>query len=133
MIEHYTKVVATFNSVVSFYRNPKNLDVGSQNKETPPAKPSIEKPPKLKLKDLPSHMKYAFLGSGEILSIIVAANLLDYQVMTLTSVLSRFIKLIGWIRADIIGIPLGIFFDKINLIKYRKLSIENQIRLNLPM
>ncbi|XP_070004595.1 uncharacterized protein [Nicotiana sylvestris] len=33
-----------------------------ENRETPPAKPSIEEPPKLELKPLPTHLRYEFLG-----------------------------------------------------------------------
>lgn len=61
---------------------------------------------------LPSHLKYAFCRSGETLLMIVAADLLDHQVVELTSVLTRFIKIIGWTIADIIKIPPSICSQK---------------------
>jgi hypothetical protein len=36
---------------------------------------SVERPPKLELKLLPNHLKYAFLGPGETLPVIIASNL----------------------------------------------------------
>ncbi|XP_021991947.1 uncharacterized protein LOC110888746 [Helianthus annuus] len=38
-------------------------------------KPSLEEPPKLELKDLSSHLKYAFLGDNDTLPVIIASNL----------------------------------------------------------
>ncbi|XP_060965266.1 uncharacterized protein LOC133034234 [Cannabis sativa] len=40
-----------------------------------PPKPSIQEPPKLELKPLPSHLKYAYLGENDMLPVIIAANL----------------------------------------------------------
>ncbi|GKB34849.1 hypothetical protein Tco_0879791, partial [Tanacetum coccineum] len=40
-------------------------------------KPSIEEPPKLELKDLPSHLEYAFLEGTEKLPIIISKELKD--------------------------------------------------------
>ena len=37
--------------------------------------PSEEKPPKLKLKPLPSHLKYAFLGAEETFPVIISSSL----------------------------------------------------------
>ena len=37
--------------------------------------PSIESSPSLELKALPKHLKYAYLGEQETLSVIVASNL----------------------------------------------------------
>lgn len=60
------------------FRNPKNLDVDVKNRETPPAKTSIEEPRKLELKALYSHLQYVFLGSGETLQVIYEAYLLEH-------------------------------------------------------
>ncbi|XP_043702292.1 uncharacterized protein LOC122652570 [Telopea speciosissima] len=38
-------------------------------------KPSIEEPPKLNLKVLPSHLRYAFLGQNQTLPIVIASEL----------------------------------------------------------
>ena len=37
--------------------------------------PSIEKPPKLELKQLPAHLKYIYLGDQETLSVIISSHL----------------------------------------------------------
>jgi hypothetical protein len=41
-----------------------------------PLVPSLESPPKLKLKPLPDKLKYAFLGANDTLPFIIASNLL---------------------------------------------------------
>ena len=40
---------------------------------TPKLKPSIEKPPTLELKTLPSHLKYAFLEKDSKLPIVISS------------------------------------------------------------
>nr|GEV55728.1 reverse transcriptase domain-containing protein [Tanacetum cinerariifolium] len=42
-------------------------------------KPSIEEPPELKLKDLPSHLEYAFLEGTDKLPIIISKELKDEE------------------------------------------------------
>ncbi|XP_055824377.1 uncharacterized protein LOC129892868 [Solanum dulcamara] len=76
-------------------------------------KPSINDPPKLELKVLPSHLKYVLLGTNDTLPVIIAADLLNEQVKALVRVLKKFINAIGWIIADIVGIPLGVCTHKI--------------------
>ena len=39
---------------------PKKLDLDLKNRPSPPTKPSIEEPPVLELKQLPSHLRYVF-------------------------------------------------------------------------
>ncbi|GKF01079.1 hypothetical protein Tco_0028002, partial [Tanacetum coccineum] len=46
-------------------------------KEVTKAKPSIEEPPELELKDLPSHLKYAYLEGNNKLPVIIAKSLKD--------------------------------------------------------
>ena len=41
----------------------------------PSPKPSIEEVPKLELKPLPEHLKYAYLDPMKILSVITASDL----------------------------------------------------------
>ena len=55
------------------------------------------------------------------------------QVECLVEVLKRFKRAIGWTIPDIIGIPLGIYSNKIKLMPDHKPSIEHQRRLNPPM
>ncbi|GKD89997.1 reverse transcriptase domain-containing protein [Tanacetum coccineum] len=50
-------------------------------------KPSIEEPPELELKDLPSHLKYAFLEGTDKLPVIISKELKDEEKPTLLKVL----------------------------------------------
>ena len=104
-----------------------------KNRESPPAKPSIEEAPKLELKALPPHLRYEFLGKGDTLLVIIASDLDEQQVQSLVKVLKRFKRAIGWTIVDIIGIPPGICSHKIQLMPDHKPSIEHQRRLNPPM
>ncbi|GJX36147.1 reverse transcriptase domain-containing protein [Tanacetum coccineum] len=58
--------------VVNFEADPRvPLILGSQSEVTE-AKSSIEEPPELELKDLPSHLEYAFLEENDKLPVIIA-------------------------------------------------------------
>ncbi|KAK4721325.1 hypothetical protein R3W88_011558 [Solanum pinnatisectum] len=46
----------------------------------PPPKQSIEQPPKLEIKTLPAHLRYAYLGTNETLPVILSAELSELQV-----------------------------------------------------
>ncbi|GJS19682.1 hypothetical protein Tco_0448314 [Tanacetum coccineum] len=48
--------------------------------EVTKAKPSIEEPPELELKDLPSHLEYAYLEGTDKLPVIIAKNLKDDEI-----------------------------------------------------
>nr|GFC26477.1 reverse transcriptase domain-containing protein [Tanacetum cinerariifolium] len=50
---------------------PMDLKLGEESKE----KYSVEEPPELELKDLPSHLEYAFLEDSNKLPVIIAKNL----------------------------------------------------------
>ncbi|XP_049344711.1 uncharacterized protein LOC125809113 [Solanum verrucosum] len=132
-VQGYEEVVATLSGLGVNSRNPIKLDIDLKNKENPPAKPSTEEPPNLELKDLPSHLKYAFLGANNTLLVIIVADLLERQVQLLIEVLWKLIKAIGWTIVDTVGIPPGICTHKIRLDSECKLSVEHQRRLNPPM
>ena len=59
-------------------------------------KPSIEEPPKLELKKLPSHPEYAFLAENSKLSVIIASNLEAIQKDKLLEILTRHNKAVAW-------------------------------------
>ncbi|XP_076954454.1 uncharacterized protein LOC143628886 [Bidens hawaiensis] len=59
-------------------------------------KPSLESPAAVELKELPKHLKYVFLGEGETLPAIIAANLVDEQEKALVEVLREHKAAIGW-------------------------------------
>ncbi|XP_076937301.1 uncharacterized protein LOC143604824 [Bidens hawaiensis] len=76
-------------------------------------KPSLESPPAVELKELPKHLKYVFLGEGETLPAIFAANLEDEQEKALVEVLREHKVAIGWTIADLRGISPSIVMHKI--------------------
>nr|XP_016464122.1 PREDICTED: uncharacterized protein LOC107787110 [Nicotiana tabacum] len=68
-------------------REPQFESLELEKRATPPAKPSIEEPPKLELKPLPDHLRYVFLGPDSTLPVIISSGLLDVQVERLVQVL----------------------------------------------
>ncbi|XP_076902013.1 uncharacterized protein LOC143556625 [Bidens hawaiensis] len=76
-------------------------------------KPLLICPPKVELKELPSHLKYAFLGEGETLPVIIASNLDEAQEEGMLDVLKAHKATIGWTIADLKGISPSIVMHKI--------------------
>ena len=130
-IEEYGSLVAALDRGDGWFK-PKKYELDMKNRESPPAKPSIEEAPKLELKALPPHLRYEFLGNGDTLLVIIASDLIEQQVETLVKMLTRFKRATGWTIVDIIGIPPGICSHKIHLISDHKPSIELQRRLIQP-
>ena len=64
-------------------------------------KSSVDEPPALELKSLPSHLRYAYLGELSTLPVIISTHLTKEQESQLLSVLKKFKKAIGWTLADI--------------------------------
>ena len=83
--------------------------------DEPIHKPSIEEAPKLKLKTLPEHLKYAYLGPSETLSVIIASDLDQTQEKKILAVLRENKEAIGWTIADIKGISPSIIQHRIHL------------------
>ena len=77
--------------------------------------PSGESPPKLELKPLPSHLKYAFLGVEETFPIIISSSLDSDQENKLLEILRTHKISIGWTITDIKGISLLICTHRIHL------------------
>ena len=65
---------------------------------------SEEKPPKLELKPLPSHLKYAFLGVEETFSVIISSSLESDQENKLLEILRTHKTAIGWTISYIKGL-----------------------------
>ena len=65
--------------------------------------PSIELPLTFELKLLPSHLKYAYIGQNNTLPVIISSTLDADQERSLTDVLGKYRKAIGWTMADIKG------------------------------
>ncbi|GKB28558.1 hypothetical protein Tco_0867959 [Tanacetum coccineum] len=67
-------------------------------------KSSVDEPPELELKDLPSHLEYAFLKGTNKLPIIIAKNLKDEEKECLIKVLKSYKQAIAWKLFDVKGI-----------------------------
>ena len=89
------------------------LDTSSREFKQPKA--SIDEPPVLELKPLPSHLRYAYLGEVFTLLVIISALLTEEQESQLLEVLKKFKKAIGWTVADIKGISPLFCMHKIRL------------------
>ncbi|KAI3755926.1 hypothetical protein L1987_55736 [Smallanthus sonchifolius] len=96
-------------------------------------KPSLEEPPKVELKELPKHLKYAFLGEKQKLSVIIASNLKTNKEDDLLKVLKKHKAAIGWTIADLKGIIPSIVMHKIITDERVKPSRDAQRRLNPNM
>ena len=95
--------------------------------------PSKEKPPNLKLKPLPSHLKYAFRGVEETFPVIISSSLESDQENKLLEILRTHKTAIGWTIADIKGISPLIYTRRIHLEEDVKPSRQPQRRLNPVM
>ncbi|XP_049414773.1 uncharacterized protein LOC125877556 [Solanum stenotomum] len=63
-IEDYDELVATLDRF-EFHSEPKRLELDMKNRDSPPARPSVEEASKLEFKVLPSHLWYVFLGRDD--------------------------------------------------------------------
>ncbi|XP_071712510.1 uncharacterized protein [Rutidosis leptorrhynchoides] len=84
---------------------PKSIDTNTR--------PSLESPPTLELKPLPSHLKYAFLGTDGTLPVIIASNLTGVQEKALMEVLHKYKAAVGWTIADLKGISPSVCMHRI--------------------
>ncbi|CAN6547907.1 unnamed protein product [Malus baccata var. baccata] len=92
--------------------------------------PSKVQPPKLELKVLPEHLKYAYLGADSSLPVIIAADLSSTEEDKLLRILRSHQDAIGWTIADIKGISPTICMHKILMEDGVKPAIDAQRRLN---
>ena len=63
--------------------------------------PSVEQPPKMEQKPLPSHLKYAYLGVESTLPVIILASLTALEKEKLLRVLRDHKHALGWSLADL--------------------------------
>ncbi|XP_042409815.1 uncharacterized protein LOC121998995 [Zingiber officinale] len=92
--------------------------------------PSTVHPPKLELKVLPNHLKYAYLRKDEQLPVIISKDLEPRQEERLLDVLRHNQKAIGWTLADLTGISSAICTHRILLEEDVKPVRQPQRRLN---
>ncbi|KAL6508897.1 hypothetical protein OROHE_021456 [Orobanche hederae] len=95
--------------------------------------PSIVQAPTLKLKPLPDHLKYAYLGENDTLPVIISTKLSKDEEVELVMMLKRFKEAIGWTIADIKGISPSLCMHKILMEEDFNPSRQAQRRLNPPM
>ncbi|GKD60199.1 hypothetical protein Tco_1297708 [Tanacetum coccineum] len=93
------------------------------------AKSSIEEPPELELKDLPSHLEYAFLEENDKLPVIIAKGLKNDEKDALLKVLKSH-KAIAWKITDIKGIDPRFCTHKILMEDDYKPTVQSQRRVN---
>ena len=98
-----------------------------------PPVPSIEQPPKMEQKTLPSHLKYAYLGVESTLPVIISSSLTAMEVENLLRVLQDHKQALGWSLADLKGIRPSMCMHRILLEDGHKPSVEAQRRLNPTM
>ncbi|GJZ65155.1 reverse transcriptase domain-containing protein [Tanacetum coccineum] len=101
--------------------------------EVTEAKSSIEEPPELELKDLPSHLEYAFLEENDKLPVIIAKGLKNDQKEALINVLKSHKRAIAWKITDIKGIDPRLCTHKILMEDDCKPSVQSQRRVNLKI
>ncbi|KAJ9189474.1 hypothetical protein P3X46_000762, partial [Hevea brasiliensis] len=92
-----------------------------------------EDAPKVELKQLPSQLRYEFLGTNNTYPVIVNANLSTLEADKLLRVLRQFRKVLGYTIDDIKGISPHFCMHRIILEENCKPSIEHQRRLNPNM
>ena len=95
--------------------------------------PSVEQPPKMEQKPLPSHLKYAYLGVASTLPVIISASLTELEEEKLLRVLRDHKNALGWSLADLKGIRPSMCIHRILLEEGYKPSVEAQRRLNSTM
>nr|GFA51657.1 reverse transcriptase domain-containing protein [Tanacetum cinerariifolium] len=105
---------------------PMDLKLAEESKE----KSSVEEPPELELKDLPSHLEYAFLEDSNKLPVIIAKNLKVDEREALLNVLKSHKRAIAWKIYDIKGIDLRFCTHKILMEDDYKPAVQSQRRVN---
>ena len=84
------------------------------------------------MKELPSHLKYAFLEPEKRKPVIISAALTEAEEQELLEILRKYKEAISWSIEDLKGIRPSICMHKILLNDNAKTLIEHQRRLN-PM
>ncbi|GJS91305.1 reverse transcriptase domain-containing protein [Tanacetum coccineum] len=93
-------------------------------------KSSIDDPPELELKDLPSHLEYVFLEGTDKLPVIISKELKDDEKVALLKVLKSHKRAIAWKIFDIKGIDPSFCTHKILMEDDYKPAVQHQKRVN---
>nr|GFA62086.1 putative pol polyprotein [Tanacetum cinerariifolium] len=103
-----------------------DLKLAEESKE----KSFVEEPPELELKELPSHLEYAFLEDSNKLPVIIAKNLKVDEKEALINVLKSHKHAIAWKISDIKGIDPRFYTHKILMEDDYKPAVQSQRRVN---
>ena len=116
-------------TVLSLNENSQENSSSQEKKVTKP-KTSAEG---LILKELLSHLKYAFLEPEKGKPVIISAKLTENEEQRLLQILREYKEAIAWSIEDLKGISPSICMHKILLNDDAKTLVEHQRRLNLMM
>ncbi|CAN1293896.1 Retrovirus-related Pol polyprotein from transposon 17.6 [Linum perenne] len=98
-----------------------------------PLRTSYDEPPDLEMKELPPHLEYAYLRSGNKLPVIISSLLTELQKAALISLLQRHEQAIAWKVTDIKGVSPAFCMHKIFLDEDQRPVRQPQRRLNPNM
>nr|GFA48511.1 reverse transcriptase domain-containing protein [Tanacetum cinerariifolium] len=98
--------------------------------EAKTVKSSVDEPPEVELKDLPSHFEYAFLEGDNKLPVIISKELGDEEKSALIKVLKSHKRAIAQKLSDIQGINPEFCTHKILMEEDYKPEVQHQIRVN---
>ena len=84
----------------------------------------------LTLKELPKHLKYAFLEPEKEKLVIISVALIELEEQKLLEILKKYKEAITWLIEDLKGISSSISMHKILLEDNANISIEHQRELN---
>nr|GEZ15208.1 reverse transcriptase domain-containing protein [Tanacetum cinerariifolium] len=96
----------------------------------PKTQPEEDEPPEVKLKELPPHLEYAFLGDNGKWPVIIAKDLSSNEKTNLINVLKNKKKAIAWKLTDLKGIDPEFCSHKILLEEEYSPKVQSQRRVN---
>nr|GEZ46130.1 hypothetical protein [Tanacetum cinerariifolium] len=96
----------------------------------PKTQPKEDQPPEVKLKELPPHLVYAFLGDNEKWPVIIAKDLSSNEKTDLINILKTRKMAIAWKLTDIKGIDPEFCSHKILLEEEHSPKVQSQRRVN---
>ncbi|GJU72369.1 DNA-directed DNA polymerase [Tanacetum coccineum] len=115
---------------VSFYPRTKPVEPLEWKALENRLKPSSIEPPKLELKELPEHLKYAFLQENNQLPVVISSSLSNIKKARLLEVLQNHKGAIAWSIVDIKGIESSFCTHKILMEDEFKPSVQPPRRVN---
>nr|GEX18471.1 DNA-directed DNA polymerase [Tanacetum cinerariifolium] len=110
-----------------------DFDLEGDIQEIKTLKSSIDEPPKLELKELSSHLEYAFLEGTDKIPVIIYKELKDKEKSVLLKVLKSHKRAIAWKISDIKGIDPRFYTYKILMKDDFKPAVQQQRRVNLKI